>query len=105
MALEIPNEKTDSEQYSLEFRLFLICTILASEDFCSYKEIRQLIEEGKTNDLSLVASIDMYLRRLRVPDGFKQDDDYQKSIKKMQRKMQSLGNIESIVNAPIKIIE
>lgn len=105
MALEIPNEKTDSEQYSLEFRLFLICTILASEDFCSYKEIRQLIEESKTNDLSLVASIDMYLRRLRVPDSFKQDDDYQKSIKKMQRKMQSLGNIESIVNAPINMIE
>lgn len=105
LSIGISPDKSDTEEFSLEYKLFLICTILASDDFCSFKEMRHLLENTKTKDLSLIASYDMYLRRLRLPESVKADEDYQKCIKKMQRLMESLGDIASNVNTPIKMIK
>jgi len=100
---QIDDERTEEEQFYFEFKLFLLCSILASEDFISFKELKMLVEKTKSNDLSLFAITEMHLRNLKkhLTDTNKEDENYKKIERKITKKMQNLGDIAKIVNIPI----
>jgi energy-coupling factor transporter ATP-binding protein EcfA2 len=101
---EIDNERTEDEQFYFEFKLFLICTILASDNFVSFKEFRELVEKTKSNDLSLFAIMHTHLKKLEkhLTDKNKEDKDFEKIEKKITKKKRDLGKIADIVNSPIE---
>lgn len=106
MLPQIDNERTDDEQFYFEFKLFLICTILASDNFVSFKEFRELVERTKSNDLSLFAIMDTHLRRLdkHLTDKNKVDEHFEKLEKKIIKKKRDLGQIADKVNMALNKI-
>jgi hypothetical protein len=100
---QIDNKRTEDEQFYFEFKLFLICTILASDNFISFKEFRELVEKTKSNDLSLFAIMDTHLQNLQKHLTFKnkEDKDFEKIEKKIIKKKRDLGQIADKVNLPV----
>lgn len=98
------DDDLDSEKrFALEFELFLICSVLASDDFVSFEEFKSLIDRTKSEDLSLCATMDMHYRRLlaKLPEQEKDKDVFKKIAKKMESRMRSLGDIAPKVNIPV----
>lgn len=103
MIVDIEAPRSEQEQFYYEFKLYLICSILASDDFICFSEYRTLIDLSRSKDLSLVAIIDTHRRMLdkMLSNNAKEDVDYQKLSKKMQDRMRHLGRIGHLVNTPI----
>jgi len=101
---KIDEDRTEEEQFYFEFDMFLICTILASDNFISFIEFRKLVEKTKSNDLSLFAIMDTHLKKLEkhLTDKNKEDENFEKLEKKIKKKKRDLGQIADKVNAPIK---
>ena len=98
------DDDLDSEKrFALEFELFLICSVLASDDFVSFEEFKSLIDRTKSEDLSLCATMDMHYRRLlaKLPEQEKDKDVFKKIAKKMESRMRGLGDIAPKVNIPV----
>ncbi|MDR2835869.1 MAG: NACHT domain-containing protein [Bacteroidales bacterium] len=100
---QINEPRTEEEQFYFEFKLFLMCSVLASEDFISFEEFRTLVEQTKSNDLSLFAIIEMHVRRLKtfLTDTNKEDENYKKIEKKITKKLHGFGDISAKVNVPV----
>lgn len=101
----LSKENLDTEErFKLEYQLFLICAILASDDFRKFEPLRQLVEIAKLNDLELLATIDTHLKMLHkfVPEEFKTDEDLKKVIKKIRKRIQFIPEFAEKVNTPLK---
>lgn len=104
---QFSENRSNQEQFELEFKLFLICTILSSEEFASFGEFRQLVENTKSPDLSLFALEDMYIRKLypRLSDTYKKSEEFIKIKRLIERRRGQLGDISKYVNAPVSDIK
>lgn len=100
----IDDERSAKEQNQYEYKLFLICSILASEDFITFNQFKQLVEKSKSKDLSLYAVLFTHYRRLQkiLPQEYKVNEDLQWAGKKLMRRGQSLGDIAPHVNTPVE---
>ena len=100
----IDDDRSDKEQDQYEYKLYLICSVLASDDFTSFDQFRQLIEKSKSKDLSLYAVLMTHYRRLQknLPQELKTNEDLQWAGKKLIRRGQSLGDIAPYVNTPVE---
>ena len=99
----IDDDLDKDKRFALEFELFLICSVLASDDFISFGEFKLLVDKTKSDDLSLFATMAMHYRRLlvKLPEKEKDNEVLRKIGKKIENKMRSLGEIAPIVNVPI----
>lgn len=102
---ELANEKlTPEDSFKLEYQLFLISSILASDDFRKFEPLRQLVDVAKLSDLELLASIDTHLKMLKrfIPEVYKNDDDIKKVVKKIRKRIQLVPDFADKVNTPMK---
>lgn len=99
----IDSGNTEEQQTELEYKMLMICQILASDDFLSFSEYRQLVENSRSNSLNLFASYDIHRRRVlkKLADGGKNDEDFVKLSKKLIKKGNMLGDISEKVNVPL----
>ena len=99
----IDNEREPQEQDVFEYKLFLMCSVLANEDFISFNQFRQLVEKSKSEDLSLFAVLFTHYRNIKryIPQEMAVNEDLQWIEKKLLKKVRSLGNIAPYVNIPI----
>lgn len=99
----INDDRSAIEQDQYEYKLFLICSILASEDFITFGQFKQLVEKSKSQDLSLYAVLLTHYRRLQkfLPQDVKVNEDLQWAGKKLIRRGQSLGDFALYVNTPV----
>jgi len=101
------NLDNEKEIFELEYRLYLLCSIAASNSFLDYKNYRTLIETSKSTDLSFLALTEMHFResyKLMTKEQ-KSDEDIDKIYKKLKSKLDSIRSktqISKIVNKPIK---
>jgi hypothetical protein len=101
--------KLDNEEeiFEVEYKLYLLCSIAASNSFLDYKNYRTLIETSKSTDLSFLALTEMHFResyKLMTKEQ-KTDEDIDKIYKKLKSKLDSIRSktqISKIVNKPIK---
>lgn len=100
---KIYSDNSEEMQTQLEYKMLMICQVLASEDFMSFSEFRRLVENSRSNSLNLFASMNILSRRIgkNPSEAIKIDDDYQKASKKLAKKSGMLGNISDKVNVPI----
>jgi len=103
---QINDERSEEEQFYFEFKLFLMCSILASEDFISFEEFRLLVEQAKSNDFNLLAITVNHLQNLKkyLTNTNKDDENYKKIEKKISKKVGNIGinNIANQVNISLK---
>ena len=99
----IDDKKEPHEQNVLEYKLFLMCSVLANEDFVTFNQFRQLVEKSKSEDLSLFAVLFTHFRNIKrfMPQEVADNEDLQWIEKKLIKKARSLGNIAPYVNIPI----
>ncbi len=97
-------ELNPEERFRVEYNLFLISAILASDDFRTFEPMRQLVEIAKLNDLELLATVDTHLKMLHkfIPEHFKTDEDLKKVIKKIRKRIQVIPEFADKVNTPLK---
>ena len=93
-------DRNEDEQFFYEFKLFLICTILANEEFLSFGEFRKLVEQTKSKDLNLFAILDTYLHKLdkHLSLEDKTDENFKKIERKLVKKRLAIGDISDKVN-------
>ncbi len=96
-------DRTPQEQTTFEFKLFLLASILASEDFAEFKELKELVDKSKSKDLNLFALIETHNQHLSrlLNDEQKKDKDFDKLSKRINRKSEQIGDIEDKINVPI----
>ena len=101
--IQIGDDRSKQEQDNFEYKLYLICSVLASEDFVSFDQYRKLVEQSKSQDLSLFAVLMTHYRNTQkyLPDEYKNNENLQWAGKKLMRREQSLGNIAPYVNTPV----
>lgn len=102
--------QTNNEEHitELEFKMLMICQILASEDFLSFSEFRLLVENSRSNNLNLFASYETHRRRISksIADVARNYEDFEKLSKKLSKKKFLLGDISDKVNIPLmKVLE
>jgi hypothetical protein len=99
----IDGDNKPDDQTKLEFEMFMLCTVLASEDFLSFEEFRLLVENSKSNSLNLFAVLNVHRRRLqkRLNDIAKTDENFIRASKKLVKRSMQLGDISSNVNIPL----
>ena len=99
----ISDELSESECFVLEFSMFLMSSITSSSDYLSFKEIRKLVENMRSKDLSLWANIHTTFRKTikELSKTQQQDDDIQATKNKLNKIFRSIGDIADIVNKPL----
>ncbi len=100
---KINDVNEDVFQTELEFKMFMLCEVLASEDFMSFTEFRQLVENSKSKNINIFAILDIHRRRLIKKAGelLKNNEDFVKASKKLSAKARALGDISDAVNVPL----
>lgn len=98
--------KEESKMLEREFQLFTLASVLANPTFCDFEPYRKLLELSHSNDLSFFALQEMWFRDSykELTKTQKQLPDVEKIKKTLTNRMRSLGNIERIVNTPLKAI-
>ena len=106
LLMMIDQDRPSEEQTQLEYKLFLICSILATEDFIQFEQFKQLVEKTKSQDLSLYAVLTTHYRRLHkiLPEEQRSNEALQWAGKKLLKRGRTLGNIAPYVNTPVKNI-
>lgn len=99
----IYDERDSNEQNVFEYKLFLMCSVLANEDFATFHQFRQLVERSKSEDLSLFAVLFTHYRNVKryMPQEMESNEDLQWIEKKLIKKARNLGDIAPYVNIPI----
>ena len=97
-------ELNPDERFRVEYSLFLISAILASDDFRRFDPLRQLVEIAKLNDLELLATVDTHLKMLHkfIPSHLKSDLELKKVFKKIKKRIQVIPEFADKVNTPLK---
>lgn len=93
----------NSSDFSSSYQMFLIAATMGNCSFLNFQPYKYIIENVKTDDLSLIALEDMWFRMnyKDLPKEQKNAEDVQWIKKKIQKKMQQLGSIAYIVNTPL----
>ncbi len=101
------NTIEDSEDFNIEFELFLVSSILASDSFINFERLGILVDKSKLNNLELLAIIDTHLKQLDnyLPNHLKKNDKIRNIKKKVRKKIQSIPKFSEYVNKPINKIE
>lgn len=99
----IEDKREQKEQDAFEYKLYLMCSVLANEDFLTFNQFRQLVEKSRSEDLSLFAVLFTHYRNIKrfLHQAVEDDEDLQWIEKKLIKKARSLGNIAPYVNIPI----
>lgn len=99
----ITQELSDEERFVLEYSLFLLASINCSSSALSFKEVRFLVENMKSKDLSLWATVFSDFRKnyKEISKNQQIDDDVQATETKLKKTFRSIGKISDIINKPI----
>lgn len=99
----LDNEKTQQEEFELEFQLFLVSSILASDSFVDFKRFKELVDKSKLVNLDILAILDTHYKTLikHLPKSYKKDDTLKAIHKKLRKRIQSNPDFADEVNKPI----
>ena len=97
---QISSDLTEQESFNLEFSLFLMATITCSSSSSCFREIRKLVENMRSQDLSLWANIHTTFRRVyaELTKIQQQSDDVQSTKNKLTKIFRSISNPPKVAN-------
>lgn len=99
----LESAKTEEEEFDLEFQLFLVSSILASDSFIDFKRFNELVEKSKLSNLDILATLDTHYKTLMkyLPKSYRKDATLNSIHKKLRKRIQSNPDFVDEVNKPI----
>jgi energy-coupling factor transporter ATP-binding protein EcfA2 len=97
------NGNTQQEDFELEFQLFLVSSILASDSFVDFERFKELVDKSKLVNLDILAILDTHYKTLmkHLPKSYRKDDTLKAIHKKLRKRIQSNPDFVDEVNKPI----
>lgn len=101
--IKLLNDSKSKEKFNLEFQLFLISSILASDTFMEFEKLKKLVEKSKLDDLDLLAIIDVHYNALmkQLPKSYRKNEELKSIHKRVKKRIQSIPEFAKHVNKPI----
>ena len=94
----------EDDIFNLEFQLFLVSSILASDSFTDFERFKKLVDKSKLSNLNILAILDTHYKTLmrHLPKSFRKDESLNSIYKRLKKRIQSTPNFADKVNKPIK---
>ena len=95
----------EEEIFTLEFQLFLVSSILASDSFIDFERLKKLVDKSKLMNLDILAILHTHYENLikYLPKSYKKDETLNSIKKRLQKRIQSTPNFVEEVNKPINL--
>ena len=95
--------KTEEKVFNLEFQLFLVSSILASDAFIDFDRFKELVDKSKLSNLDILAILDTHYKTLMklLPKSYRKDTTLNSIHRKLRKRIQSTPNFADEVNKPI----
>ena len=93
--------------FKVEFKLYLLSSILVSDsftDFDRFKQLfKQLVDKSNLSNLDILAILNTHYKILmkRLPKSYKKDEDLKSIHKRLNKRIQNTPNFAEQVNKPI----
>lgn len=99
----LDSETTDEEEFNLEFQLFLVSSILASDSFIDFDRFKELVDKSKLSNLDILAILDTHYKTLmkHLPKSYRKDATLNSIHKKLRKRIQTNPDFADEVNKPI----
>ncbi len=101
----LSNTKLSSdEMFNLEFQLFLVSSILASDSFTDFERFKQLVDKSTLSNLEILATLDTHYNTLMkyLPKSYRKNDELKSIQRRLRKKIQSTPDFAERINKPIK---
>jgi len=97
-------ELSDEEIFNLEFQLFLVSSILASDSFIDFERFKQLVDKSTLSNLDILATLDTHYNTLMkyLPKSYRKNDELKSIQRRLRKRIQSTPDFAERVNKPIK---
>jgi energy-coupling factor transporter ATP-binding protein EcfA2 len=92
------------EIFKLEFQLYLVSSILASDSFVDFERFKKLIDSSKLTDIDVLATLDTHYKSLvkHLPKSYRKNELLRSIGKKLSKRILSTPNFAEEVNKPLK---
>lgn len=99
----LDTETTDEKVFNLEFQLFLVSSILASDSFIDFDRFKELVDKSKLSNLDILAILDTHYITLmkHLPKSYRKDATLNSIHKKLRKRIQTNPDFADEVNKPI----
>ncbi|KXN98911.1 hypothetical protein LS48_07360 [Aequorivita aquimaris] len=99
----LDTETTDEKVFNLEFQLFLVSSILASDSFIDFDRFKELVDKSKLSNLDILAILDTHYKTLmkHLPKTYRKDATLNSIHKKLRKRIQTNPDFADEVNKPI----
>lgn len=99
----LESAKTKEQEFDIEFQLFLVSSILASDSFIDFERFKELVDKSKLSNLDILAILDTHYKTLmkHLPKSYRKDATLNSIHKKLRRRIQSNPDFADEVNKPI----
>lgn len=99
----LDTETTDEKVFNLEFQLFLVSSILASDSFIEFDRFKELVDKSKLSNLDILAILDTHYKALmnHLPKSYRKDATLNSIHKKLRKRIQTNPDFADEVNKPI----
>jgi len=89
--------------FKVEFELYLVSSILASDSFIDFDRFKKLVDKSKLSNLDILAILDTHYNTLmkHLPKSYKKDEDLKSIHKRLKKRIQATPNFAEQVNKPI----
>lgn len=100
----LDDKNLEQGEFDLEFKLFLVSSILASDSFIDFDRFEKLVHKSKLSDLDILANLDTHYKTLmkQLPKTYRKNTTLTSIHKRLRKRIQSNLNFEDEVNQPIK---
>lgn len=99
----LKNIETKDDEFTLEFQLYLVSSILASDSFVDFERFKELVDKSKLSNLDMLAILDTHYKSLmkQLPKSYRKDDTLNSIQRKLRKRIQSTPDFADEVNKPI----
>jgi len=102
---ELLNNKdlSNEETFKIEYQLFLVSSILASDAFIDFDRFKLLVDKSNLSNVEILAIIDTHYKTLMkyLPKSYKKNSDLISIQRRIKKKIQSSSDFAKRVNRPL----
>jgi energy-coupling factor transporter ATP-binding protein EcfA2 len=97
------SELSSDDIFKVEFELYLISSILASDSFIDFDRFNKLVSKSNLSNLDILAILDTHYNTLmkHLPKSFRKDDDLKSIHRRLKKRIQAIPNFAEEDNKPI----
>lgn len=94
---------SDKDLFDIEFQLFLVSSILATDSFIDFERFKTLVDKSKLLNLEILALFDTHQKMLLkyLPKSYRKDETLNSIKKRLRKRIQAIHDFAKTVNQPL----